>query len=288
MKIAVIGVGLMGSQIGGEFALAGHPVCFVSRDPQSATARVETVLADAITWGVASAECVDAARAAIEVVREPPRDFDLGVECLPEDLELKVAELTRLHEIRPSAILVSSTSSLPISILGSRAGCPQVVVGVHYWNPPMLMPMVELVQGSETDPDVLDTVRRLLVDAGKQPIDVARDVPGFVWNRLQFAILREAIWLVENGVAGPEIIDSVIRDGLARRWQHAGLFGTIALGNPGTWQQVGDQLLPHLSNATSVRGLAAMVPRDPADLAELRRARDAGLAAALRGATPSG
>ena len=132
---------------------------------------------------------------------------------------------------------------------------------MHYWNPPILMPLVEVVPGDETDASVVAAVCDVLAEIGKHPITVAKDVPGFVWNRLQFALLREAMWLVEKGAASPETVDLVVREGLARRWRHIGPFEAVALGGTETWSRVGANLLPELSNATAIDGLGDRTPK---------------------------
>src|SRR5207244_1763533 len=129
---------------------------------------------------------------------------DLAVESVPEELELKARLLREVAAASPAAILASNTSSIPISELGAAVGAPERVVGTHYLNPPLLMPPVEVVAGEHTDPAVVATVVETLEALGKQPVLVRRDVPGFVWNRLQFALLRECVWLVDHGVASTD------------------------------------------------------------------------------------
>jgi 3-hydroxybutyryl-CoA dehydrogenase len=277
MKVAVVGVGLMGSQIGCEFAMAGHTVEFVSRDPALARGRVEEVLADVVATGILTEVQADSARAATAYASSASRGFELAIESVPEDLTLKVEVLRGLAAVEPAAILASNTSSLSITALGRGAGAPTRVIGMHYWNPPVLMPLVEVVPGEDTDPGVVATICRVLAEIGKHPVTVPKDVPGFVWNRLQFALLREAMWLVENGAASPETVDLVVREGLARRWRHIGPFEAVALGGPETWSRVGANLLPELSNATTIDGLIDRTPKLDQRLERLKVARNQGL-----------
>jgi 3-hydroxyacyl-CoA dehydrogenase len=111
---------------------------------------------------------------------------------------------------------------------------------------------------------------------------VDRDVPGFVWNRLQLALLREAVWIVENGVAAPEVVDEIVRDGLARRWRYTGPFATAALGGPATFTKVAENLWPVLSTATGIHDLARWLRHSPEELAGIKAARDAGLLEELK------
>jgi 3-hydroxybutyryl-CoA dehydrogenase len=288
VKVAVVGVGLMGSQIGCELALGGHAVQFVSRDPALARARVEEVLADAVATGIFTSTQADDAGTAMTYAASASPGFELAIESVPEDLALKIEILRGLAAAEPAAILASNTSSLRITALGTGVGAPARIVGMHYWNPPLLMPLVEVVPGAETDPAVVATVCRLLEQIGKQPVTVDKDVPGFVWNRLQFALLREAVWLVENGAASPETVDLVVREGLARRWRHVGPFEAVALGGHETWSRVGANLLPELSTATAIDGLLDKTPEADQRLAQLKLARNRGLADDLLGdrATP--
>jgi 3-hydroxybutyryl-CoA dehydrogenase len=117
------------------------------------------------------------------------------------------------------------------------------------------------------------TLRQL----GKRPVLVDRDVPGFAWNRLQFALLREAVWLVENGVASPDTVDEIVRDGLARRWRFTGPFQTAALGGPATFERIANNLWPELSSATSLQDLRRWLDEDTATTTNLRERRDDGL-----------
>jgi 3-hydroxybutyryl-CoA dehydrogenase len=156
------------------------------------------------------------------------------------------------------------------------------VLGTHYLNPPLLMPPVELVAGERTDPTLLVTMTETLQALGKQPVLVRRDVPGFVWNRLQFALLRECVALVDEGVASAEDVDRVVRDGLARRWRRVGPFAAIGLGGVETWNRAGANLVPEISTATSLGDLSRFVSADAEEQERLRATRDAALAEELR------
>jgi 3-hydroxybutyryl-CoA dehydrogenase len=156
---------------------------------------------------------------------------DLLVESLPEDLELKAAVLRAALAEAPEAVVATNTSSLSISAIGDAIGAPGRTVGTHYLNPPLLMPPVEVIAGVRTAGRTVDLVRQTLVALGKLPVVVRRDVPGFVWNRLQFALVRECAWLVEQGVASAQDVDTVMREGLARRWRRVGPLRAVALGD---------------------------------------------------------
>lgn len=274
----MVGAGLMGAQIGCEYALGGHDVTLAARALDRVRERAEAALATVVEHDLATE---DEARAARERLRATDgydlSGWDLVVESLPEDLELKATLLRPLAAGSPHPILASNTSSLSIGALGERVEAPERTIGTHYWNPPLLMPLVEVVPAG-ADARTVETAIGLLEGLGKRPVVVARDVPGFVWNRLQFALLRECVWLVENGVASPQTVDEVVRHGLARRWRHVGPFQSIALGGVDTWNRAGENLVPELSRAERLPDLNAWV--EPAD-DQAGRTRDRELAREL-------
>lgn len=278
MRVLIVGAGLMGVQIGCEYALGGHDVTLMARNEDRAAERASAAAAILERQGLASPEELAATSRRLTTSSSPRVDgWDLVVESLPEDLDLKAELLGPVAEASPEAILATNTSSLSVSVLGQRIGAPERTLGTHYWNPPLLMPLVEVVVGEGTRPDVVDQVVDSLHALGKRPV-VCRDVPGFVWNRLQMAVLREAVWLCEQQVATPETVDEVLTHGLARRWRHVGFFTAVALGGVSTWERAARNLLPQISAATEVSGLERWTPKDERLLAEAAETRDRGLA----------
>jgi 3-hydroxybutyryl-CoA dehydrogenase len=223
---------------------------------------------------------------------------DLVQESVPENLDLKRAIFAELDQLcPPETILASNTSGLPISRLAEGFRGAARIIGVHYLNPPHLMPPVEVIPGAATAPATVERVRAALLGLGKSPLVVRREVPGFLWNRLQFAIIREACWLVENGVASLEEVDLAMRQGLGRRWSIAGPFASMDLGGLDTMTQVGSYLLPELSKADrpaqfladriaagqyGAKSGAGLYPWPADKLAATVARRDAMLLAALR------
>ncbi len=286
--VAILGAGLMGAQIGCEYALGGCRVSFFARQQARAEQRVEAALTVALEHGLADEQAL--ARASAQISYRPvsgeiatdERSPELIVESLPEDLSLKADVLGELAARYPQATVASNTSSISISALGEAAGVSERIVGTHYWNPPLLMPLVETIAGDRTPRELLVAVLERLRAIGKRPVVLEREATGLLWNRLQLAVLRECEWLVEHGIATPATIDEVMRDGLARRWRLTGPFETVGLGGAQTFDAIAANLFPVLSNATSGHGFDAHVPHDPAVLAKLRERRDAALAAELR------
>jgi 3-hydroxybutyryl-CoA dehydrogenase len=284
-RVAIVGAGLMGAQIGCEYALAGYPVVWIAREAETAERRISAALGLALERGLFDTAAIAAARELMVHRDGPPGSegrLTLIVESLPEQLQLKAEVLGELARHHPDAVLASNTSSISINALGEAAGVGERMLGTHYWNPPLLMPLVEVVRAERTPEALRARVTAVLRGIGKRPVTIEREVPGLLWNRLQLAVLRECLWLVENGVASPETIDEVMRDGLARRWRLTGPFETVGLGGANTFDAIAENLFPLLSDAKAVSGFAGHVPSDPALLSALRERRDGALAQELR------
>ena len=281
LRVLVLGSGLMGSQIACEFALAGHDVTAVARSLDRLLERIDDGFQTAVRFGVASS---DAARRQITTCGDDAWHdelFDLVVESTPEQFDLKVSLLRTAAASSPGAILATNTSSFSITELGRAVGAGEKVIGTHFWNPPLLMPLVEVVSGEDTSPQLVEQVAGIVRGLGKTPVIVQRDVPGFIWNRLQMALLREALWLVENGVATPDTVDLVVRDGVARRAHLTGPFETVALGGVPVWSTVAANLFPELSTAQAPGELGRWVAIGDAEIGEVARRRDEALAQEL-------
>lgn len=284
MKVAVLGPGLMGAQIACEYALGGHDVVVLARRPAVARERIDRGFTTAWQHGLATDDDVKAARDGLTITGDvdAAANARIIVESVIEDLARKAAALKPVIAVAPDAIVATNTSSIPITEIGSAAGAPERTVGAHYWNPPLLMPLVEIIRGEQTTDAVVHMMVSTLTALGKRPVLVDRDVDGFVWNRLQLALLREAVWIVEHGVAVPETVDEIVRDGLARRWRYTGPFQTAALGGASTFERVAANLWPVLSNAKNLDNLRKWLDESEATTSPVRERRDAGLAEELR------
>jgi 3-hydroxybutyryl-CoA dehydrogenase len=284
VKVALLGPGLMGAQIACEYALGGHEVVVLSRRPEVARERIDRGFATAQEHGLASAEDVAASRELLTITSDIAAACDarIIVESVVEDLAEKASALRPVIAVAPESIIASNTSSIPITAIGDAAGAPERTIGAHYWNPPLLMPLVEVIRGERTADRVVAEMTATLRALGKRPVHVDRDVDGFVWNRLQLALLREAVWIVEQGVASPETVDEIVRDGLARRWRYTGPFQTAALGGASTFERVAANLWPVLSRADALRDLRRWLDESPETTGPLKERRDRGLAAELR------
>lgn len=215
-KIAVIGAGLMGHGIAQVFALAGHEVTItdtLAANLDSAKSRIAANLRD-LGDDATAAERVAPCADLVEAVRAA----DYVVEAVSENLAVKqqlFAEIER--RVRPGTILASNTSVIPITAIMQGLSRRERALGTHWWNPPFLVPLVEVIETQWTSPQVLAFTMELHRAAGKMPAHVKKDVPGFIGNRLQHALWREAIALVENGICDAETVDEVIKASFGRR-----------------------------------------------------------------------
>jgi 3-hydroxybutyryl-CoA dehydrogenase len=281
-KVAVAGAGLMGAQIGAEYALAGHDVVLITRSADSAKAALGR--AHASIRGLMAHGLVPVARgeAALPRLRTSTdlmtacANRDVIVESVAEDLGAKADVLDAAARAAPEAILCSNTSSIPITTLGEAARAPERTLGTHYANPAILMPAVEVIPGARTERRHVETMVALLRDMGKEPI-LAPDIPGFLWNRLQFALLREATRLVvEHGVA-PEHVDVAMKRALGRRWSLIGPFETMALGGRETFLKIARLLFAEVGKEVDPEALAGIDLPAAEALRTLATERDAEL-----------
>jgi 3-hydroxybutyryl-CoA dehydrogenase len=215
-RIAVIGAGLMGHGIAQVFALAGHDVTIydsVGATLDSAKARILTNLQD-LGDDQAAVERVTPRADLAQAVR----DADYVVEAVLEDLPLKQKLFGEIEpHVRPDTILASNTSVIPITQIMGGLQRRERALGTHWWNPPYLVPLVEVIGTQWTTQAAIDRTVRLHAAAGKTPVHVKKDVPGFVGNRLQHALWRECVALVQNGICDAETVDTVIKASFGRR-----------------------------------------------------------------------
>jgi 3-hydroxybutyryl-CoA dehydrogenase len=215
-KIGVIGGGLMGHGIAYLFAAAGYHVNVFepAAEVRASLRRRLRDIADLLEDDPRLLQRItehDSLAAAM-------RDANWVFEAAPEKLPLKqkiFADVEKL--VAPTTILASNSSAIPSTEIGRHLLHRERVVGTHFWNPPHLVPLVEVIQNEKTSGNVVRRTMELLREAGKVPVHVRQDIPGFVGNRLQHAMKREAIALVANGVCDAETIDIVVREGFGAR-----------------------------------------------------------------------
>jgi 3-hydroxybutyryl-CoA dehydrogenase len=219
-QIAVIGAGLMGHGIALTLARAGHAVRVT--DPVAAArvvlmARVTDslqlmgVAKEDVTQILARITVVDSIAAAV-------KDAAFVFEAAPEKMALKQAIFAEIEAAAPAtAILCSNTSVMPITQIMANLGDKTRALGTHWWNPPHLIPLVEVIRTADTSESAMEATTHLLAGAGKTPVRVEKDVPGFIGNRLQHALWREAVSLVERGICDAKAVDAVIKASFGRR-----------------------------------------------------------------------
>ena len=275
---AVLGAGTIGLSAAVLLAAHGIPVTLVTRRAQAAAAApaaVDRRLAELTSLGAFTAAQADGARTRVTARVGLPegQSFTLIFEAVAERLEDKRAVLAAAEpSLAVDGVLATTTSSLPLAELASALTAPERFAGWHFFHPADLMALVEIIPGARTDPEVLQRLQSWSEQLGRRPIVLRRDVPGFVANRLQYALLREAYALVEANVCGLADVDVAVTAGLGARWAALGPFETMDLAGLEVHAAVAAALFPLLSDAAEL----------PAELVRLR-SNGAGGARAGRG-----
>ena len=247
--IAVVGAGLMGHGIAQVFACAGWPVTITDTDPQvlaSVPARVRANL-ERTGEDTAAADTIELCPHLEPTVRDAAFVF----EAVAENVSLKREVFARASRaVGPDTMLATNTSVISIGEIAADALDPGRVVGTHWWNPPYLVPLVEVVQAPATRVETVARTIELLDGVGKAPVHVRRDVPGFVGNRLQHALWREAFALVEDGICDAETIDFVVKNSFGMRLPVLGPIENADLVGLDLTLSIHDYLMPYLSRAS--------------------------------------
>lgn len=215
-NIAVVGAGLMGHAIAQVFASRGHEVAVFDPVPaalETLRARIGANLS-ALGQDPTLAQAVRPCHRLADAVA----GAGLVIEAATENLDAKRALFAEIEASAPAeAILATNTSVIPISSIMAGLARPERALGTHWWNPPHLIPLVEVIGTDWTAPDVISRTMDILAAAGKTPVHVRRDVAGFIGNRLQHALWREAVSLVEAGVCDAETVDTVVKASFGMR-----------------------------------------------------------------------
>jgi 3-hydroxybutyryl-CoA dehydrogenase len=244
-RIAIIGAGLMGHGLALVFAQAGHRVRITDPVATSRDSVLERVSATLASLGkdVSAAKQISVE----ETLADAVHDADIVIEAAPEKLELKQAIFAELETHAPTgAILASNTSVIPIGQIVARIVSKHRVAGTHWWNPPYLVPLVEVIETEGTSPETITRLIALLKRVGKTPVHVKKDVPGFVGNRLQHALWREAIALVAEGVCDAETVDLVVKNSFGRRLAVLGPLENADLVGTDLTLDIHRNVLPHI------------------------------------------
>ena len=248
-RIAIIGAGLMGHALALVFADGGHEVTVTDPFPDT-LATVKTRIAATLKM-LGKDDAASASVALHATLAEAVKAADIVIEAAPEKLPLKQDIFEQLEQhARPEALLASNTSVIPIGQIAARVQSKHRILGTHWYNPPYLVPLVEVIQTESTAPETISTVMALLTGLGKVPVHVKRDVPGFVGNRMQHALWREAIALIDEGVCDAETVDLVVKNSFGRRLAVLGPIENADQVGADLTLDIQTYLLPHLNRAT--------------------------------------
>lgn len=248
MKIGVVGAGLMGHGIAYLLAAAGHSVGIYDPSTEwraSLPARLK-IACDLLGDDPALLERISA----YGEIAPAMKGASVVFEAAPEKLTLKQQIFAELEGLTaPTTILASNSSAIPSTEIGAKLKHRERVVGTHFWNPPHLVPLVEVIQNEKTSDDTVRRTMELLRAAGRNPVHVKRDIPGFVGNRLQHALKREAIALVAAGVCDAETIDEVVKAGFGARMAVLGPMEQSDLVGLDLTLDIQDVLIEHLDRS---------------------------------------
>ena len=263
-RVAVIGVGLMGHGIAQEFAQAGYEVAIndlTEQITERALSNIRRNLELFAEHGLVCAPEIPTTLSRIHrapTLRKAAEDADFVVEAVFEDVPLKQQIFRELDEAcPPHAILASNSSSFPVSKYAGVTKRPAQVLGTHYFNPPHLVPLVEVIKGDETSEETVVRTAELLGQVGKKPAIVRRDVPGFIAVRLLAALGREAMAIVEQGIATSEEVDTVVKGSFGRRMGVMGPFEHADIVGADLVASVMRQLLPEIDRSTEPSAVLA-------------------------------
>ncbi|WP_367128766.1 3-hydroxyacyl-CoA dehydrogenase family protein [Saccharothrix sp. HUAS TT1] len=297
LRFGIVGAGLMGHGIAVELARGGHRVDVHDADGRvlaSLAERVDRALA-ACGSPVAEAVEVKARITAVADLADAVGAADVVVEAVPERVDVKHAVLAAVEAAAaPGVAIWSNTSVLPITEVAGAMARPERLVGVHWWNPPYLVPLVEVAPGARTDPARVEEADRLVTALGKTTVRLARDVPGFIGNRLQFAMVREALHLVAEGVCDPGTIDVVVRSSFGLRLAAVGPMENADYIGLELTRSILGNLAPHLSAAVAsfpaldgrLAGGGRLPAWPPGHAGDVARRLDSGIRRNLAGASP--
>jgi 3-hydroxybutyryl-CoA dehydrogenase len=186
-----------------------------------------------------------------EDLEEAAKDADFVIECIPENMELKQNLFKNLESIcREDTIFATNTSVMSITEISEKSVNKARIVGAHFWNPPYLIPLVEVVKSDYTSDEVMDKTMELLKKAKKHPIRVNKDVPGFVANRLQHALWREAISIVERGIADAATVDEAVKFAFGLRLPVLGPMENADMVGTDLTLSIHSYILKHLESST--------------------------------------
>ncbi len=260
--VALVGAGTMGPGMAVVFAGHGFDVRLADIKPEileRARTTVDGVCKILLGGGMLTAEQAEAARTRIAYaldIGDAVRGAGVVVEAIPERLDLKQRFFAEVEpQVAVDTILASNTSGIPITELGKAVRHPERLVGMHWSNPPHLIPVIEIIRGERTSEATVEAVRRVVARLDMIPVLVRRDVPGFVENRILYAIMREALHLLEEGIASAEDIDTIVKWGIGYKLAVIGPLELLDVAGLDIYHSVASYLNADLSNRRDVSPL---------------------------------
>ncbi len=262
-KVAVVGAGVMGSGIAQVFAQQGFSVIVNDLNEdilKKAKKRIENNLYLFHQEGILSRENLKevARNLTFSSRMDEISGVDIVVEAISEQIKLKQALFQKLDKMfSPEVILATNTSGLSISLIASATKNPDRVVGMHWWNPPYIIPVVEIIKGEKTKKEIVEAVGELVIRLKKKPILVKKDIPGFLGNRMQYALMREAVHLLEEKVASAQDIDTMVKAGFGFKFPIIGPLETIDMAGMDIFYNVSKYLYKELDSSEKPQKLVA-------------------------------
>ena len=260
-KVAVVGAGVMGAGIAQVFAQQGFSVIVNDLNEdilQKAEKRIKDSLYLLQQNGILSGKNL---KEALQNITFSSRLDEISgvhmvVEAIPEQIKLKQGLFRELDKMFSSdVILATNTSGISISAIASATKKPDRVVGMHWWNPPYIIPVVEIIKGEKTKEEIVEAVSELAVRLNKKPVLVKKDIPGFLGNRMQYALMREAVYLLEEKVASAEDIDTMVKAGFGFKFPVIGPLETIDMAGMDIFYNVSKYLYKELDSSEQTQKL---------------------------------
>ena len=261
-RIVIAGAGTMGSSMGETFAKYGYDVTLYDIFPSALEKAGNLIRLNQETEVAEHVVTPEESAALLERIRysEDKACFegaDLVVEAILEKLDVKHAFWAEISELVPEdAILASNTSGLSITAIAEVVKRPERFGGMHWINPPHLIPLIEVIQGKKTDDETAAAIRDIALAVEKKPV-IVQDAPGFALNRIQLAVLRECLHIVEQGIATPEAVDDVMKYGLGMRYACLGPFEVCDLGGLDIFYNIASYLFEDLADEKAPFGMLA-------------------------------
>jgi 3-hydroxybutyryl-CoA dehydrogenase len=256
-NIVVVGSGIMGHGIAQTFAVGGYEVTLNDISDEllnKAVRQIHSNLNTFVEFGMATPQGVKEALSRIKTnknLKEASKGSDFVVEALPEVMDVKKRIVKELDETCPShTIIASNTSGLSLTEIVSGIKRQDQTIIAHWYNPPHIIPVVEIVKGRYTSDQTVDLAYQLLVSIGKKPVKILKEVPGFLGNRLQFALYREALYCLKEGIASAEDIDIAVKGSYGFRLPTLGPLETSDFGGLDTYLNIAEYLFKEIDRST--------------------------------------